>query len=76
MALVTTLEQYNAILQIKPTKNKVVYKIFDSNQIIALDNLWLMMVKDAKEANNTGSSEYCDDDDEVQTGSNYSWSSC
>jgi len=72
MALVTTIEQYNDILQIKPTQNKVVYEMLDSSQIIGLDNLWLMMVKDAKEANNTGSSEYCHD----ETGSNYSWSSC
>ena len=72
MALVTTIEQYNNILQIKPTQNKAVYEMLDSSQIIGLDNLWLMMVKDAKEANNTGSSEYCED----ETGSNYSWSSC
>tara|TARA_Y100000389_G_scaffold194352_1_gene224228 strand:- start:2 stop:220 length:219 start_codon:yes stop_codon:yes gene_type:complete len=72
MALVTTIEQYNNILQIKPTQNKAVYEMLDSSQIIGLDNLWLMMVKDAKEANNTGSSEYCDD----ETGSNLSWSSC
>jgi hypothetical protein len=72
MALVTSIEQYNDILKIKPTKNKVVYEMLDSSQIIGLDNLWLMMVKDAKEANNTGSSEYSDD----ETGSNLSWSSC
>lgn len=72
MALVTTIEQYNDILQIKTTQNKVVYEMLDSSQIIGLDNLWLMMVKDAKEANNTGSSVSCED----ETGSNYSWSSC
>ena len=72
MALVTTIEQYNDILQIKPTQNKTVYELLDSSQIIGLENLWLIMVKDAKEANNTGSSEYCDD----ETGSNLSWSSC
>ena len=72
MALVTTLEEYNAILKLMPTENKVVYEMLDSSQIIGLDNLWLMMVKDAKEANNTGSSEYCED----ETGSNLSWSSC
>jgi hypothetical protein len=72
MALVTSIEQYNDILKIKPTKNKVVYEMLDSSQIIGLDNLWLMMVKDAKEANNTGSSEYSDD----ETGSNLSLSSC
>tara|TARA_B100000085_G_scaffold100098_1_gene91033 strand:- start:204 stop:428 length:225 start_codon:yes stop_codon:yes gene_type:complete len=74
MALVTTLEEYNAILNLEPTQNKTVYEMLDSSQIIGLDNVWLMMVKDAKEANNTGSSEYCDDEDE--TGSNLSWSSC
>ena len=74
MALVTSVEEYNAILNLEPTQNKKVYEMLDSSQIIGLDNVWLMMVKDAKEANNTGSSEYCDDDDE--TGSNLSWSSC
>lgn len=70
MALVTSIEQYNNILQIMPTENKEVYKILDSNQIIVLNTLWLMMVKDAQEANNTGSSEYYEYKDE--TGSNYS----
>tara|TARA_Y100000591_G_C21581240_1_gene568422 strand:+ start:484 stop:708 length:225 start_codon:yes stop_codon:yes gene_type:complete len=74
MALVTTLEEYNAILKLMPTQNKKDYEILDSSQIIGLDNVWLKMVKDAQEANNTGSSEYCDDEDE--TGSNLSWSSC
>tara|TARA_Y100000389_G_scaffold50075_1_gene45779 strand:+ start:286 stop:510 length:225 start_codon:yes stop_codon:yes gene_type:complete len=74
MALVTSIEQYNNILQIMPAENKEVYKILDSNQTIGLNTLWLMMVKDAKEANNTGLSEYYEYKDE--TGSNYSWSSC
>ena len=57
MALVTSIEQYNNILQIMPTENKEVYKILDSNEIIGLNKLWLMMVKDAQEAKNNGSSE-------------------
>jgi hypothetical protein len=75
MALVTSLEEYNAILKLKPTQNKKDYEILDSNQTTGLNSIWLMMVKDAQEANNTGSSEYCDDD-EGETGSNYTWSSC
>ena len=74
MALVTSLEEYNAILNLEPSQNNKVYEILDLNQTTGLNSIWLMMVKDAKEANNTGSSEYCDDDDE--TGSNLSWSSC
>tara|TARA_B100000035_G_C20908082_1_gene512579 strand:+ start:286 stop:510 length:225 start_codon:yes stop_codon:yes gene_type:complete len=74
MALVTSIEQYNNILQIMPTENKEVYKILDSNQTIGLNTVWLMMVKDAKEANITRLSEY--DEYKDDTGSNYSWSSC
>tara|TARA_B100000035_G_scaffold121244_1_gene103038 strand:- start:844 stop:1062 length:219 start_codon:yes stop_codon:yes gene_type:complete len=72
MALVTTLEEYNAILNLEPTQNKTVYEMLDSNQTTGLNSIWLMMVKDAQEANKTGSGEYCDD----ETGSNLSWSSC
>jgi len=74
MALVTSIKQYNNILQIKPTENKEVYEILDSNQTTGLNTVWLMMVKDAKEANNTGLSEYYEYKDE--TGLNYTWSSC
>ncbi len=74
MALVTSIKQYNDILQINSTNNKEVYALLDSNQTTGLNTLWLMMVKDAQEANNTGLSEYYEDKDE--TGSNLSWSSC
>ena len=73
MALVTSLEEYNAILNLEPSQNKTVYEILDSNQTTGLNSIWLMIVKDAQ-ANSTGSGEYCDDKDE--TGSNLSWSSC
>tara|TARA_B110000971_G_scaffold70097_1_gene71838 strand:- start:266 stop:478 length:213 start_codon:yes stop_codon:yes gene_type:complete len=70
MSLVTSVEQYNNILQIKATENKVIYEILDSNQTTGLSAIWVMMVNEAKEANNT--SLTVDED----TGSNYSWSSC
>ena len=72
MALITSLFDYNKQLNIEATNNEKVYKVLDTNQTDGLIVLWDRMVLDAKEANNTGSTV----EEDEETGSNYSWSSC
>jgi len=70
MSFISSITEYNNLLNIGSTNNEKVYKILDLNESTGLNVLWSMMVKEAIEMNSTGVTV------EEDSGSNYSWSSC